>query len=456
MFDPELMKKINSGRCFAMVGSGPSCELGYPSWKALAEATRDHVLGQNPKADKESYAALLAKEDHPALFRQAEIDLGGKAALISHTKSLLRRGFAPVRYPIYSILARWPFACYLTTNFDDELQRYLAEAGEHYRVVLNRPEDLSLLRDGVSHLVIKVHSDLDHPDDVVLTSQDYDRILASPSAEYLREKLRQVFEMFHVFIVGHGMKDPDLQLILRVAKHTASPLHPIYMALTSITSAEIREFREQYNIQVVPYKDHDGSHSQLRRLLGVADHFICSRRVAVPSSSPVNADQEEAAASLLLFRRLRLVAAADPGCVAPLVLRVLAGASEPMPPEHILADPSLALLTRSPDFAQAVGTALQALCTSGLATTVEGAYGATPLGREQVAKVAAERRNDEEQALGQFRLTMKRSCPTMTEEQGRTAEKAVKTALVSSFRARGLAMANMTLAGQSLGADDLP
>ena len=252
MFDPELLKRINSGRCFALVGSGPSCELGYPSWKTLATATRDHVVSLYPRTDMESYAAFLRDENYPAVFRQAEIDLGGRAALVAHIKSLLKPNSASVRHPIYSNLAQWPFACYLTTNFDDELQRHLAEAGQHYRVVRNRPEDLALLRDGVSHLIVKIHADLDDPHNAVLTSQDYDRILSSAQGVYLRDKLHQVFGMFDVFIVGHGMKDPDLQLILRIAKHTASPLHPIYMVLKNVTTAQIREYREQFNIQIIP------------------------------------------------------------------------------------------------------------------------------------------------------------------------------------------------------------
>jgi len=309
----------------------------------------------------------------------------------------------------------------------------------------------------VSHLIIKLHSDLDHPDEAVITSQDYDRILASPDGQYLRERLQQVFAMFDIFIVGHGMNDPDLQLLMRLAKYTAGPLHPIYMALNNITLAEIREFRERYNIQVISYEDKDGSHAQLRRLLGMLDRFICSRKVTIsPSSSSVDMSQQEAATSLFLFRRLQVVGTSDPGCVAPLLLKVMAAASRLLTLEEIVAASPVSLLSRSPDFGQAVGTALGTLCVMGLANATDGAYGATPLGREQVARVEAERRNEEEQAIGQFLVMMRRSCPALTDKQEHAALKAIKDALISSFRARGLAMANLTLAGQSLSGDDLP
>src|SRR6266566_3396975 len=33
MLDYRLIHAINTGRCFALVGAGPSSELGYPSWQ---------------------------------------------------------------------------------------------------------------------------------------------------------------------------------------------------------------------------------------------------------------------------------------------------------------------------------------------------------------------------------------------------------------------------------------
>ena len=40
MLNPRLVEKLNTGRCFALIGSGPSCEVGYPSWHELAKDVR--------------------------------------------------------------------------------------------------------------------------------------------------------------------------------------------------------------------------------------------------------------------------------------------------------------------------------------------------------------------------------------------------------------------------------
>jgi len=268
----------------------------------------------------------------PAVFSEAEVDLGDRETLVSLVKELLRSSVHQVQHPVYEFLTKWPFACYLTTNYDDELQRHLVAIGKHYQVIQNTRADLGLLRDNVDHLIVKIHSDLEHPQDVILTSSDYVRVSSSPDGAYLRDKLRQVFEMFDIVIVGHSMKDPDLKLILQAAKNTASAIHPIYMILANATRGEVREFREHYNIRLISYRDHDGTHSQLRGMIRVADRFICPREAHVPTGIEVTDEEIKAATSLLIFRRVRAIAQDEPidGMLGPVLLSVLSQGKKPL------------------------------------------------------------------------------------------------------------------------------
>ncbi len=189
--------------------------------------------------DHASYRKFLADRKFPELFRQAEIDAGGRGELVAIIKPLLvpapgRQGF------IYDLLVKWPFACYLTTNYDDELVARLTAAGEHYEVLQNRPQDLFVIRNNASRLIMKLHSDLDHPDDVVLTSQDYEKFSVGQGGGYFRDRLRGIFEMFDLCIIGHSLSDFDLSLVLQTAKQTASPDHPIFMIASAVTPAEER------------------------------------------------------------------------------------------------------------------------------------------------------------------------------------------------------------------------
>jgi len=273
------------------VGSGPSSEIGYPSWEKLATDVWAQVVIIKPSADTKSYGRFMSRKEYPSVFRQAETELGSRAGLISVVRDCLKPKSVTARYPIYEHLAKWPFACYLTTNFDDEIQNFLAAAGQHYEVVQNRVDDLALLRDGASHIIVKLHSDLDNSDRVVLTSQDYDKISTSPEWQPFRDKLRQALEVFDVVIIGHSITDPDIQLILSTAKHTASPRHPIFMFLANVTDGDAREFLERYNIRLIPYHDSDNSHRELKGLISFANRFVVPRDVALPPAPKFSEDE---------------------------------------------------------------------------------------------------------------------------------------------------------------------
>ena len=75
MFDKRLIRNINNGRCFVLVGSGPSCEVGYPSWHKLAELTYEELTKKGFVSDSESYEKYLAKKSIPNFFDKLSVIL---------------------------------------------------------------------------------------------------------------------------------------------------------------------------------------------------------------------------------------------------------------------------------------------------------------------------------------------------------------------------------------------
>lgn len=457
MLEPDLLRSINSGRCFALVGAGASSEMGYPSWGQLAAKVRDRVLADVPSADPDTYGNFLSKGDFPALFREAECDLGSREAVVELVKDILAQAPRTGQHRVYDHLARWPFACYLTTNYDDELKRALARTGQHFSVVQNTTTDLAHLRDGISHLIVKLHADLDHPDQLVLTSLDYDRIITNTEGQPFRDKVRQVFEMFSVLVIGHSMSDPDLRLILATAKHTASPLHPIYMIVANATRGQVREFREQYNIHLLTYRDSDGRHHQLRRMLAVADNFVCARDTAHASGPPVDEEELQAATSLFLHRRMQALASDEPitELLGPLILGILSSTESGMTASEILTHQRVASLAQSSALAGAVSTALDHLNATGHISRKGDAFVLSASGCDIVNTASRERSLLEDQALGQFEIDFRQAFPQASHDDCSDARTAVRNALVATFGNRGLAMANVIVAGQSLRSDEL-
>jgi SIR2-like protein len=463
ILDPQLVARINSGRCLALVGSGPSCQLGYPSWHSLADRVFQALKDAGRIDDEASYNQYRTNRRYPELFRQAEYDAGGRKNLVQLVQGLLVRPPSTAGDAIlYDILVDWPFACYLTTNYDDELIARLAAAGHHFTLLRNRREDFYALRDSASHLVVKLHSDLSHPEEVVLTSEDYHKLSFDPTYEYFRERLRSVFQMFDVCVIGHSMSDPDLQLILQVAKQNAATNRPVYMIVANLQRAEQREYSEKYNISAITYGDVDGSHAQLRRLLLTADRYVVKRNERSDSLPPESGIDVEVASSLLLFRRLqtyRLQASTTATeYLAPLVLYSLgsAGASELTISELTATAPfaSLAKGTSKDNLTAVLTSVVNDLKTQKLVMGID-TFSLTPAGAERVAEVTSLRSIERDQALGQFALSLALIMPAIDANQQQLAKDVLESTLVDIFRKRGLAIASSLFADHRVEADDL-
>jgi len=450
VIDPRLVEKINSERCFALVGSGPSSELRYPTWEELAGLLLRDVAKANPDYDRPSYEAHLKNHEYPELFSQAENDLGGRAQLVNQIKLHLRpQGGGRSR--LYDLLVRWPFACYLTTNWDNELHDRLGKAGVNYRQVSNTVAAFQQIRDGTAGLVVKLHGDLDNPDNAVITSRDYHEFESGSARQYFRDKLRQIVEMFDLVIVGHSLNDPDLRLVLKIARETIDPSHPLYLFAADCTKSDEREYLERYNVHVVGYENPDGHHAQLRAVLGELDRFVPRRDaqsslMTTPASIP---DESAAASALFLYRRLHFTSSDQPDpdqYLGPLILYVVA-ASGPADLAACLQSPALRDLARqNPSVTSEFGRVFDRLQASGAIVFSDGHLAVSEEISARVAEVQSQRARIAEAAYADFRSKLREHAPLVTEASLAAAVSHFESVLVESYRKRGLSLASSIFA----------
>lgn len=455
MFDRRLVRVINRGRCFAFIGSGPSCEAGYPSWHKLAESTYMQLLNGGILKDKAAYLKCLENKQYPELFRQAEADMGDRNKLVELVGSLLVCSPARSAF-IYEILTKWPFACYLTTNFDDEIAKHLSAIGQHFTILRNRLEDFYPIRDGASHFIQKLHSDLSYPSEVVLTSIDYQRLYIAASGQYFRDKLKAIFQLFDVLIIGHSLEDPDINYVLRTAKEAASPGHPIYMVAADLTSIEERELLEKYNIVLLRYSNPDGSHFQLRKHLALIDRFISPRKGRT-ETGPLqgrSADEIKAAASMFIFTRLQSAKSSD--CFIPLVLTALTNVTEPgIDLNTVLSKSPLNMITAGNSLREECKRALSLLEKQSLISQKEARFWITDPGAAKLREWGTIRETEKQQAYGQFLVHLNAGYLKITPAQKESCVKLAEEVVVATFANRGLTIANKIFSGQSAGSEEL-
>lgn len=460
MFDPKLTKYIARGTCFALVGSGPSTEKGYPSWRKLAADVFMQMKKSGKLSDEAGCQKYLSMGKYPEFFSVAERDLGGREQLVSLLKELLVA--KPLQNGnIYSILARWPIPVYLTTNWDDEIVAALKRTKIYFKTFGNTKTDFSKWRADTNNVVVKLHSDLNNPETAVITSSDYQAFSTGPAFDYFRSKLRAIFEMFNVFIVGHSLADSDLSLVLQIAKDSASPEHPIYLIAADMTVSEEIELFQKYNINVISYKNPDGSHKRLRKMLHVVDKFITPRQRRLEFNEVASTpDEIEAVQGLLIYRRIHKMTEADDSKTAahhfePLVLRALLQAEEGgITLEDLFSLPPLSLLVNNAAIKTAIASTLEALREDGLLKT--GARIAlSKLGTERASEMRDRRALEEEQAYGQFLIDLHNELGKEPEKPDNFFVDLLKDTVVKVFKQRGLAIANSIFAGRSVSEQEL-
>lgn len=455
LIEEQLLDSINSGSCYAFIGSGPSCEMGYPSWDKMARHVMDAVKRASGKPELDSYPKLLRQEKYPDLFERAEHDLG-REILLDEVRSILRP--AAAHGEIYSYLAKWPFAGYLTTNFDDEICSHLKREHVFAQKLLNRPDDLKCINTAMRDFVAKLHGEIGS-ERMVLTATSYRDLRSGPSGDSFRQKIESVFSVCRVCIIGYGLRDPDIEFILERAKYYSSPSNPIFMLGTGFSRKDTDDLFLKYNIRVIPYENPDGTHRQLRRILSTYDGHIVPRASVTSYLPQKSREDAEMASSLFMFTHMQLAGGSEEflqdAAIATLLPAIIKSAKgiEPNPEALAGAIPIAGSFWKgvTGDRAREIS---ENLVAKGWAQMEEGRLIATAPGRDLVEDGARQRKLLVEQFYGQATLDFRREFVDASDGQVSAFSQALDMSLVEAFRKRGLEIVNFIVHDQPVRVPD--
>ncbi len=212
----ELLGDIRRGECLPVIGAGfsrdallpPGCSM--PLWDDLGRVVAEK-LGRTCGTPVEALSEYCQK--------------CGKFELIRILRERLHIRTAKPG-PVHSAFASLPFRQVLTTNFDFLIEKGYESCGKSYLPVVD--EDLLPfgLPDGETR-VIKMHGDLHHPSNLVITEDDYDRFF-NLHHEMAMTVLNLMVAHTLVFI-GYSASDPDFRQMWGMVKNHFGELHrPAY------------------------------------------------------------------------------------------------------------------------------------------------------------------------------------------------------------------------------------
>ncbi len=254
-----LQDNIAKGRCILFVGSGLSIAAGYPTWDRLVAELVDEAALASPVrgADLRAYAS-----SSPDLLMVAE---AARDVLGPHRYSnVLRRLLSqpvPIQ-PAHAFMASTNYHSIITTNYDKLIETAVTFTRQWAPPVYlyNSVSSLGSALSGERFFVFKLHGDIDSPGDIVLTDQDYDRMIFS--SPYVRSFLQAIFLNYTLLFVGYGHSDPDFKLVLKEMKLVFGGYTPPHYALMPDPHDFVTDtFENSMNVHIIPY-DSKNNHQE--------------------------------------------------------------------------------------------------------------------------------------------------------------------------------------------------
>ena len=209
----ELLKDLAEDNLAIFAGAGLSAPAGFVSWSELLRPIAEEL---DLEIEKETDLVALAQYHcNSNLANRGKLnqllinELSEEAEITANHK----------------ILARLPVSTYWTTNYDKLIERALTEAGK-IPDTKHRIKQLSFTKRGRDAVVYKMHGDIEHPDEAVLTKDDYENyhVKMQPFINALSGDLVSKTFLF----LGFSFTDPNLDYILsrvRIAYSTDQRQH---------------------------------------------------------------------------------------------------------------------------------------------------------------------------------------------------------------------------------------
>ncbi|WEJ56763.1 SIR2 family protein [Devosia sp. FJ2-5-3] len=199
-FCRKFARDMAEGTVAIFAGAGMSADAGFVDWKTLL-APFAQELGLS--IDRES----------DNLVRFAQFSLNHKLGNRAHLNEALITAFPGLAAPSknHEILARLPIRTYWTTNYDRLIESALIDARKTPDVK-HIDSQLPVTKPKRDAVVYKMHGDVDHPQEAVLTRDDYESY-GQKHLGFVNALVGDLTGKTFLFI-GFSFSDPNLDHVL--------------------------------------------------------------------------------------------------------------------------------------------------------------------------------------------------------------------------------------------------
>jgi hypothetical protein len=217
----DVGKELSEENVAVFAGAGMSAGAGYVDWAELLRPIADELgLDVSKESDLVALAQFHCNDNanNRSQLNQRLIEEFSREALETEN---------------HKILCRLPIRTYWTTNYDKIIELALDRSGKIADVKYTK-EHLSTTKPKRDAVVYKMHGDVEHANQAVLTKDDYERYHVKME-QYLANLKGDLISKTFIFI-GFSFTDPNLDYILsrvRVAYEGNQRRH--YCFIRSVT-----------------------------------------------------------------------------------------------------------------------------------------------------------------------------------------------------------------------------
>lgn len=194
----EFVKAIRDGNAAVFAGAGLSRPSGYVMWKELLRPLAEEIgLNIDDEYDLTAVAQYIRNKS------------GNRASINSSIMEAYSRDV--MSNENVSILTRLPIYTYWTTNYDHLIEDGLRDSNRNADIKLDYKQLSSTKRDRDA-IVYKMHGDVDHVADAVLTKDDY--VQYDRNHPFFRSVLQGDLISKTFLFIGFSFEDPNLDSVL--------------------------------------------------------------------------------------------------------------------------------------------------------------------------------------------------------------------------------------------------
>lgn len=230
----EIIELVRKEDVALFVGAGCSISSGAPTGIQLAQKIWAHLEpdfkdeNTHSSLQKVSEALILQNDNNRDTLNQVLFDN--------------LAGLEPSAF--HKLLRKIPhFRTIITTNFDSLIET--AYTFDYFQTITNDHE-LATLKDNYIHL-FKIHGDVSHLDQIIVSESDYRKFLQSPHNTLLWSKVISEFSSKHVVFVGYSADDQNIlgliDLIQKQLEGKAKKMFLISPSLSKTQEARLKALR---------------------------------------------------------------------------------------------------------------------------------------------------------------------------------------------------------------------